>query len=126
MFDLVLGGEGRFKKTPFSHSVQGDGVPPLRFAGDRCLVKEACIRAGMPLMIASAPQAGATAPAALAGTLVQVVAEALAGLVYVNAIAPGHPVTFAPWPFVSDLRTGAISGARAEKALAQRSYSPDR
>ncbi len=117
MFDMVLGGEGRFKNAPCCHSVQGDGVPPLRFADERCKIKEASIRAGMPLMIASAPQAGATAPAALAGTLVQVIAEALAGLVYVHAIAPGHPVCFAPWPFVADLRTGSMSGGSAEQAM---------
>ena len=117
MFDMALGGPGRFRETPCCHSVQGDGVPPLRFAEERCKIKDACIRAGMPLMIASAPQAGATSPAALAGTLVQVIAEALAGLVYVYAIAPGHPVAFAPWPFVADLRTGSMSGGSAEQAL---------
>lgn len=117
MFDMALGGEGRFRETPCCHSVQGDGVPPLRYAEERCKIKEACIRAGMPLMIASAPQAGATSPAALAGTLVQVIAEALAGLVYVHAISPGHPVAFAPWPFVADLRTGSMSGGSAEQAL---------
>jgi trimethylamine--corrinoid protein Co-methyltransferase len=68
-------------------------------------------------MAASAPQAGATAPAALAGTLVQVIAEALASLVYVDVLAPGHPVTFAPWPFVVDLRSGATSGGGGEQAL---------
>ncbi len=117
MFDMALGGEGKFKETPCCHSVQGDGVPPLRFAEERCLIKEASIRAGMPLMIASAPQAGATSPAALAGTIVQVIAEAIAGLVYVHAVKPGHPVAFAPWPFVADLRTGAMSGGSAEQAL---------
>lgn len=117
MFDMALGGEGRFKKAPCCHSVQGDGVPPLRYAAERCAIKEASIRAGMPLMIASAPQAGATSPAALAGSLVQVIAEAIAGLVYVHAIAPGHPVAFAPWPFVADLRTGAMSGGSAEQAM---------
>ena len=117
MFDMALGGEGRFRETPCCHSVQGDGVPPLRYAEERCKIKEASIRAGMPLMLASAPQAGATSPAALAGTLVQVIAEALAGLVYAHAIAPGHPVAFAPWPFVADLRTGSMSGGSAEQAL---------
>ena len=117
MFDMALGGAGRFRETPCCHSVQGDGVPPLRFAEERCKIKEASIRAGIPLMIASAPQAGATSPAALAGTLVQVIAEALAGLVYAHAVVPGHPVAFGPWPFVSDLRTGAMSGGSAEQAL---------
>ncbi|MDH3467426.1 MAG: trimethylamine methyltransferase family protein [Gammaproteobacteria bacterium] len=117
MFDMVLGGEGRFKSQPSCHMVQGAGVPPLRFANDRCIIKEEAIRQGMPIMIASAPQAGATSPAALAGTIVQVVAEVLAGLTYANAIAPGHPCNFAAWPFVSDLRTGAMSGGSGEQAL---------
>jgi trimethylamine--corrinoid protein Co-methyltransferase len=45
------------------------------------------------------------------------VAECLAGIVYVNAIAPGHPAIFGTWPFVSDLRTGAMSGGSGEQAL---------
>ena len=43
----------------------------------------------MPVLLLSAGQAGATAPAAIAGAVVQAVAEVLAGLVYVNAIKPG-------------------------------------
>ncbi|MCP3689042.1 MAG: methyltransferase [Gammaproteobacteria bacterium] len=117
MFDMALGGEGRFKKQPTCHMMQGAGVPPLRFSNDRLLIKEEAIRQGMPLMIASAPQAGATSPAALAGTIVQVVAEVLAGLTYANALAPGHPCNFAAWPFVADLRTGAMSGGSGEQAL---------
>jgi trimethylamine--corrinoid protein Co-methyltransferase len=38
-------------------------------------------------------------------------------VVYVNAMAPGHPAVFGTWPFVSDLRTGAMSGGSAEQAL---------
>jgi trimethylamine--corrinoid protein Co-methyltransferase len=38
-------------------------------------------------------------------------------VVYVNAMAPGHPAIFGTWPFVSDLRTGAMSGGSAEQAL---------
>jgi trimethylamine--corrinoid protein Co-methyltransferase len=48
---------------------------------------------------------------------VQAVAECLAGVVYVNAISPGHPAVFGTWPFVSDLRTGAMSGGSGEQAL---------
>ena len=39
----------------------------------------------MPVLLLAAGQAGATSPAALAGAVVQEVAEVLAGLVYVNA-----------------------------------------
>jgi trimethylamine--corrinoid protein Co-methyltransferase len=49
--------------------------------------------------------------------VVQAVAEVLVGLVYVNALKPGHPAIFGTWPFVSDLRTGAMSGGSGEQAL---------
>ncbi|RVI19027.1 trimethylamine methyltransferase family protein, partial [Sinorhizobium meliloti] len=39
------------------------------------------------------------------------------GVVYVNALSPGHPAVFGTWPFVSDLRTGAMSGGSGEQAL---------
>jgi trimethylamine--corrinoid protein Co-methyltransferase len=71
----------------------------------------------MPVLLLAAGQAGATSPAALAGALVQQVAEVLAGLAYVNLIVPGHPAIFGSWPFVSDLRTGAMSGGSGEQAL---------
>ena len=69
------------------------------------------------MLLLSAGQAGATAPAPIALTIVQAVAECLAGVVYVNAIKPGAPAIFGTWPFVSDLRTGAMSGGSAEQAL---------
>ncbi len=64
-----------------------------------------------------AAQAGTTAPAALAGILVQSTAETLAALILANLVAPGHPVIFGNWPFVSDLRTGAFSGGGGEGAV---------
>jgi trimethylamine--corrinoid protein Co-methyltransferase len=89
----------------------------MKFAEDACGVLEACVEGGIPILLLSAGQAGATAPAAIAGAVVQAVAEVLAGLVYVNALKPGHPAIFGTWPFVSDLRTGAMSGGSAEQAL---------
>jgi trimethylamine--corrinoid protein Co-methyltransferase len=54
----------------------------------------------------------------MAGTLAQVTAEGLACLTVVNIINPGCPMTFAIWPFISDLRTGSFSGGSGEEALA--------
>ena len=68
--------------------------------------------------MAVAPQAGATAPAALAGTLAQTFAETLACMAVMNLVKPGaQPSTFGMWPFISDLRTGAFSGGSGEEAL---------
>jgi trimethylamine--corrinoid protein Co-methyltransferase len=68
--------------------------------------------------VAVAAQAGATAPASLAGALVQTFAETLACLAVVNLIRPGNPMNFGMWPFISDLRTGAFSGGSGEEAIA--------
>ena len=114
---MIAGGENAWRARPFVSNSNCFVVPPMKFATGSCLVMEACIRGGMPVLLLSAGQAGATAPAPIATAIVQAVAECLAGIVYVNAMAPGHPAIFGTWPFVSDLRTGAMSGGSAEQAL---------
>ena len=110
MFDRVLGGEGRFRERPFCKVHASPVVSPLRYGADNAEVAVACARQGMPVNVIIAAQSGATAPAALAGMLVQTFAETLAGLILVNLVVPGHPVIFSNWPFVSDLRTGSFTG----------------
>jgi trimethylamine---corrinoid protein Co-methyltransferase len=117
LLHLIAGSEAAWRERPFVSNSNCFVVPPMKFATESCLTMEACIRAGMPMLLLSAGQAGATAPAPLAAAIVQAVAECLAGVVYVNAIAPGHPAVFGTWPFVSDLRTGAMSGGSGEQAL---------
>jgi trimethylamine--corrinoid protein Co-methyltransferase len=117
LIHMVAGGEEAWRARPFVSNSNCFVVPPMKFATESCITMEACIRAGMPMLLLSAGQAGATAPAPLATAIVQAVAECLAGVVYVNAIVPGHPAIFGTWPFVSDLRTGAMSGGSGEQAL---------
>ena len=117
MLHMIAGGEAAWRARPFLSNSNCFVVPPMKFAHDACLVIEACIAGGMPVLLLSAGQAGATAPAPIAGAIVQAVAECLAGVVYVNAISPGYPAIFGTWPFVSDLRTGAMSGGSGEQAL---------
>ena len=115
MFHLMAGGEDKWRARPFVSQSNCFVVPPLKFAYDACLCLETAVRGGMPVLLLSAGQAGATAPAALASALVQEVAECLAGLVYVNAIKVGAPAIFGTWCFVSDLRTGAMSAEARNK-----------
>jgi trimethylamine--corrinoid protein Co-methyltransferase len=117
MMDLILGGEGRHLERPFCTSGGCPVVSPLAYGADNSEVCVAAVRMGGSVSVVIAPQAGATAPAALAGTLVQTVAETLAALLLVNIVAPRHPVSFGPWPFVTDLRTGAFSGGGGEVAV---------
>ena len=92
-------------------------VSPLRFALETTETLTTAIRAGIPVALVSAPQSGATSPASLVGTLVQVTAEELAGITYVQLLRPGHPALMGGMPLVSDLRTGNATGGAAEMGL---------
>ncbi len=117
MFDMALGGAGRFRARPFCKFSCCHVVAPLRFAQESCEALEAAVRLGMPVMPISCGQAGATSPAALAGSVVQAMAEALAGLVLVKSLDSDCPTILGMMPLVSDLRTGAMSGGGGEQAV---------
>ena len=120
MFNIALTGDpdaDEFRKRPFCIANNTFVVPPLRFAEDSALCLAEQVRVGMPINLLSAGQAGATSPARLAGSLTQALAECLAGVTCVNLLSPGHPCTMGMWPFVSDLRTGAMSGGSGEEAV---------
>jgi trimethylamine--corrinoid protein Co-methyltransferase len=92
-------------------------ISPMRYGEDAVDVVYDCIRHNIPMSCITAAQAGATAPATLAGFLAQSLAETLASLVMVHAIAPGYPMVFSNWPLVVDLRTGAFSGGSGESTV---------
>ncbi len=117
LLDSLAGGEGRFARRPFCTVHATTVVSPLTFAQDSLEAACAAVDIGMPIHCLTGPQAGATAPAALAGTLALVCAEGLASLTVINILKPGHPVVLGNWAFVSDLRTGAFSGGGGEQAL---------
>jgi trimethylamine--corrinoid protein Co-methyltransferase len=116
IYDLA-GGEAKYRERPFISNSNCFVVPPMKFATESCETMEHCIRGGMPVLLLSAGMAGATAPSTIAGAIVQAVAECLAGIVYVNAMSPGHPAIFGTWPFGLDLRTGAMTVGSGEQAL---------
>lgn len=117
MFHLIAGGESRWRERPFVSQNCAFTVSPLKFASESCRSMEVAIRGGMPVQLASVPQAGATGPVTLAGTIMQAVAEGLAGLVYANLVQPNAKVFLGFWTLVSDLRTGSMSGGSPEMAL---------
>ena len=116
-FDLLAGGPGEFRKRPFCTLLSCHVVPPMRFAEESCESLEAGVRLGYPVQLISAGQAGATSPATLAGSVVQSVAESLAGLVFCYLIDPDVKAIFAPKGLVSDLRTGSMCGGSGEQGV---------
>ena len=117
MLHMIAGGEAEWRVRPFVSQSNCFVVPPMKFASEALECLRVAVEGGMPVLLLSAGQAGATAPAFLAGTVSQAWAECLGGLVYVNAIEPGAPAILGAWPFVSDLRTGAMSGGSPEQGL---------
>jgi trimethylamine--corrinoid protein Co-methyltransferase len=117
MLYMIAGGKEKFHERPFCNSGGCPVISPLRYGQDNSEVCVESIKFGAPIWVTVAPQAGATAPAALAGAVVQSVAEALAGMLMVHVVDPGTPVVLGPWPFVSDLRTGSFTGGSGEEAL---------
>ncbi|MCH7600064.1 MAG: trimethylamine methyltransferase family protein [Myxococcales bacterium] len=117
LFDAYLGKEGGFWERPFCIFGGCPIVSPLRFAKENAEVLVKVAQLGLTGDFAVAAQAGATAPAALAGALVQTFAASLACLCVTNLIRPGSAINFGIWPFISDLRTGAFSGGSGEAAL---------
>ena len=117
LFDTYLGEEGGFLKRPFCTFGGCPIVSPLRFGKDNAEVLVKLAELGLTGDVAVAPQAGATSPAALAGTLAQTFAETLSCMAVMNLVRPGSAINFGMWPFISDLRTGAFSGGSGEEAL---------
>jgi trimethylamine---corrinoid protein Co-methyltransferase len=117
MGSMIAGSVEKLRERPFLSFITSWTVSPLRYATETVAVLTEIVEQGMPVFLSSAPQAGATSPAALAGTLVQINAEELSGVVYCNLIRPGAPVILGYVPSVSDLRTGNFVGGAAEFAL---------
>ncbi|MEO1640220.1 MAG: trimethylamine methyltransferase family protein [Pseudomonadota bacterium] len=117
MLDIAAGGPGAFAERPFLKAHISPIISPMRFGEDAVDVVYECIRHNIPISCITAAQAGATAPATMAGFLAQSLAETLASLIMVHAIQPGFPMVFSNWPLVVDLRTGAFAGGSGETAL---------
>lgn len=117
LFDIAAGGEGQFAKRPFVKTHISPVISPMRYGEDAVDVVYKCIEHNIPMSCITAAQAGATAPATLAGFLAQSLAETLASLVMVNVISPGYPMVFSNWPLVIDLRTGAFAGGGGETTV---------
>lgn len=117
MGTLIAGSKEALLERPLISFTTGWSVSPLRYAPETVEVLTEIVRQGLPVFLSSAPQSGATSPAALAGTLVQINAEELSGVVYTQLVKPGAPVVMGYVPSVSDLRTGNFVGGAAEFAL---------
>ncbi len=117
MASMVAGGEEEFRKRPFLSLTCSWMVSPLRVDTGVARVLKRAVEHSIPVMLSSAPMAGSTAPASLAGLLTQVHAEELSGVVLSQTIHPGAPVLYGPVPAAASFRTMAYLGGAVESGL---------
>lgn len=78
--------------------------PPLHWKGCTADNVVTCAEYGLPVSYISMPMAGATAPATLIGSVVQLTAEVLSGLVLSQVVRPGVGSVWAGSPSIFDMR----------------------
>lgn len=123
MLTAVRGGSAELRKKPLA-IFDACPSPPLKWSNLTTQSLIDCARAGIPSELVSMPLTGATAPVTLAGALVQLTAENLAGVVITQLAFPGAPVIFGGSPSCFDMHTanppmGAIETMMIDSAYAQ-------
>ena len=116
MAHMVAGSPEAFRAAPFLSLNINHIVPPLRFDADAALVLVRAVERGLPVMVNTFGQLGASSPVTIAGCVAQTTAETLAGMVVAALVDPAARAIFGPRPMVTDLRTGAMSGGGGEQA----------
>jgi trimethylamine--corrinoid protein Co-methyltransferase len=116
--ERILGSATALRERPIISFITSWMVSPLLFASEVTTLLIECCRQAMPVVLSSAPMAGSTAPATLAGTLAQLTAEQLAGVTLTQLVRKGTPVIIGPIPGTADMRSGRYLGGSAEFGLA--------
>jgi trimethylamine--corrinoid protein Co-methyltransferase len=114
MASLAAGGADKFRERPSVSLIACFAISPLKLCTQSTLnMQEAC-RQGAPVILSSAPMAGSTSPMTMAGTLAQLHAEELVGLVIGQLTRPGAVQLYGGIPGMADLRSMGYSGGAVE------------
>lgn len=114
---LIAGGRDALRARPLFSFITCWSISPLFFVASTTELMLEVARQRVPVALSCAPVAGTTAPIALAGTLVQMNAEILAGLALVQLAAPGAPAMYGAVPAIADMRTAGYTCGAPEFTL---------
>jgi trimethylamine--corrinoid protein Co-methyltransferase len=116
MLVAVRGSEAELRAKPLA-IFDACPSPPLKWSDLTAQSLIDAARCGQPSELISMGLTGATSPVTITGTLVQHVAENLAGLVIVELAEPGAPVIFGGSPSSFDLRYGTTPMGAVETMM---------
>ena len=120
---MIAGGEKELREKPLI-SVICSTISPLKFETKYVDFIYDLVEAGIPVATSCAPIAGATSPVTLAGTLTQINAEAICGVLLTQIIKESAPVLYSTVPTTANMHTmdflfGAVENGMMNAACAQ-------
>lgn len=110
---ILTEGEDNFRLKPFI-ALYSEPITPLTHAKEALSKLKFAARKGIPNIYTPAPNAGATSPVTLAGTIALGAAEYLAGIVFSQLISKGAPMISGGVHFAMDMATGVASYGSTE------------
>ncbi|WP_413862839.1 trimethylamine methyltransferase family protein, partial [Desulfobacula sp.] len=116
MAAAAMGGMDQLRERPIC-TCSCCVTSPLTLATQCCETLIAALEAGINVDIMAMALSGGTGPVTLAGTIVQTIAEHLAGLVLAQAVKKGSCVTFGSCSTIMDLKTGLTSVGAPEWSM---------
>ena len=109
---MVAGDMATLKDKPFISVITSFAISPLKLCTQSTLIMQEAVRNRIPVALSSAPMAGSTSPLTMAGTLAQLHAEQLAGIVICQSTNPGAPILYGGIPGMANLNSfGYLGGA---------------
>ncbi len=112
----LAGGEKQLRRRPIFSSMHCPFSPLQLDPGSTEGALELA-RAGVPISFYGMPQAGATGPVTLAGSIIVNNAEVLGGLTMAQLAAPGSPFMYGTGGAAFDMKTMTWAGGGPERAL---------
>lgn len=123
MASIIAGGYEELKKRPII-SMICCVISPLKLDMHYTELMMIVAESGIPVMVPSECLCGATSPTTIAGDVLQVNVETLAGVIMTQLVNPGTPVIYATVSTIADPRrmsytSGAVEMGMINAALAQ-------
>jgi trimethylamine--corrinoid protein Co-methyltransferase len=119
----IAGDLQALQARPIVSNITSWMVSPLHLDTEVTQILIEWCRHGLPVALSSEPMAGSTSPVTLAGTLVQLNAEQLSGIVLTQLVRPGTPVLAGYIPGLADMRSGGYLGGAVEFGMMQAAAS---
>jgi trimethylamine--corrinoid protein Co-methyltransferase len=110
---ILAGSEDNFRQKPFI-ALYAEPITPLTHAKEALEKLKFAAKKYIPNVYTPAPNAGATSPVTLAGTIALGAAEYLSGIVIAQLINKGAPIIAGGVHFAMDMSTGVASYGSTE------------